>query len=389
MSDIRKRTGKNGTTYQVRYADSSASAGYAYRTFATRKEALAFREDARSRSSGKVASEIRTVAQGLQKWLDVCEKEGRNGDPVTDYTLKNYKYRRDCILAYEWPKQLHDLTVPDVVEFRSWLLRTYSRQMAAKLLSSFHSMILELVKRGVITHDIVTGVSVRNGSRYDEPVAIPSERDVVALLRAADTLANSKNRQIQSAWERYRPMLYLAADTGMRPQEYIVVPTFNLEDTGVTVDRALERGGKISVTKTPAGRRFIDLSSDTVAMVRRYDSEFAVPNSHGLIFPTGTGHWQSPDNWRKRGFQVACEEAGLMDTVEVDGIAIDRPRYTPYDLRHFYASMLIDKRVNLKRIQKLMGHANIETTLNVYGHLVERAEASAEKRTGLLTSLLH
>jgi len=29
-------------------------------------------------------------------------------------------------------------------------------------------------------------------------------------------------------------------------------------------------------------------------------------------------------------------------------------------LRHFYASMLIDQRINLKRIQTLMGHRNIQ-----------------------------
>ena len=49
--------------------------------------------------------------------------------------------------------------------------------------------------------------------------------------------------------------------------------------------------------------------------------------------------------------------------------------------------MLIEKRVNLKRIQKLMGHEKIETTLNVYGHLVERVEAAAEQHTGLLETL--
>ena len=55
-----------------------------------------------------------------------------------------------------------------------------------------------------------------------------------------------------------------------------------------------------------------------------------------------------------------------------------------YDLRHCYASMLIDQRVNLKRIQTLMGHRNIQTTLNVYGHLIERAEAAQESRVSVL-----
>jgi site-specific recombinase XerD len=39
--------------------------------------------------------------------------------------------------------------------------------------------------------------------------------------------------------------------------------------------------------------------------------------------------------------------------------------------------MLIEQRVNLKRVQYLMGHEDIHTTLNVYGHLIERAEVTS------------
>jgi integrase len=69
------------------------------------------------------------------------------------------------------------------------------------------------------------------------------------------------------------------------------------------------------------------------------------------------------------------------------GKIVERPKYKPYDLRHFYASMLIDQRVNLKRIQTLMGHRNIQTTLNVYGHLIERAEMATQVRTSVLTCM--
>ena len=44
--------------------------------------------------------------------------------------------------------------------------------------------------------------------------------------------------------------------------------------------------------------------------------------------------------------------------------------------------------VSLKRIQKLMGHEKIETTLNVYGHVIERVEGASEKRSGMLALLL-
>jgi hypothetical protein len=43
--------------------------------------------------------------------------------------------------------------------------------------------------------------------------------------------------------------------------------------------------------------------------------------------------------------------------------------------------------VNLKRIQTLMGHRDIKTTLNVYGHLIERVDAAERERTSVLTCL--
>lgn len=393
MADIRVRAGRKGKTYQVRYANAAAEGGYAYETFGTLKEARAFLEGGqikKNRAAG--SSDVRTVKQGLQLWLDVCEKEGRNGrDPVTKDVLKNYQWRRDSILKYDWTKTLQELRAPDIVEFRSWLLRTYSQHMAQILLLSFHSMVLELLSRGIINFDFVAGVTIRSSSRYDEPVLIPTEAEVHELLAAADRLANSKNKQIRDSWKRYRPMLYLAADSGMRPQEYLVISEGNLREDGVQVERALESGDrKITVTKTPAGRRFIDLSADTLDMVRHYSRTHGVPaskNKHGLVFPTDTGRWQAPDNWRKRGFAAACEEAGLGEEIEVKGETVFKPRYTPYSLRHFYASMLIEQRTNLKRIQKLMGHEKIETTLNFYGHLIERKEAETEVRTGMLASL--
>ena len=390
MSDIRKRTGTKGTTYQVRYPSKAAESGYAYATFSTRKEAVEFRDGSSARKSApRQHSEIRTVAQGVQLWLDICEKEGRNGrEPVTKYTLENYKYYAKIFNSHPWRMALQELTKPDIIEFRSWLLRSYSREVSHKALAYFHSMILELVSRQIITHDIAAGVIISGKSRYDAPVAIPTEREIGSLLTAADKLANSKNLLLQKTWQRYRPIVYLAVDSGMRPQEYLVAAKSGLRDTGFEVTRALDGSGKqISVTKTRAGRRLIDLNPETLDMLRHYAENHAVKNDHDLIFPCRSGKWITRRHWSRHGFDRLCEEAGLMITVEEDGKTFDRPKYKPYDLRHFYASMLIDDKVNLKRIQTLMGHEDIKTTLNVYGHLIERVEAAERERTSVLTRL--
>lgn len=156
MSDIRKRVGRKGTTYQVRYPSKAAKSGYAYASFDTRKEALAFVESGKTKQDkhSSFHSEIKTVRQATEKWLRVCEKEGLNGrEPVTTYTLKNYEYRAKFITEYPWDKEIQNLTAPDIVAFRSWLLQSdISRDLAGKVLSSFQSVMKEMTIRGVLPH---------------------------------------------------------------------------------------------------------------------------------------------------------------------------------------------------------------------------------------------
>jgi hypothetical protein len=86
MADIRKRSGSKGITYQVRYPSKASKSGYAFKTFSTLKEAREFRESGQTKKTGASRSggSIATVADGIEKWLEVCEKEGRDGrDPVT------------------------------------------------------------------------------------------------------------------------------------------------------------------------------------------------------------------------------------------------------------------------------------------------------------------
>jgi integrase len=392
MADIRKRTGKKGVTYQVRYPSKAAKTGYAFATFPTLKEARAFLEGGKTREAPQSPqTDICTVRQAADLWLRICEKEGLNGrEPVTAYTHKNYEYRARFITLYDWKKDIRDLTPPDVVAFRSWLIAEgLSRDLAGKVLSSFQSIMKEMTIRGVLPHNVASGICIRADSRYHEAVVVPSKRDVVQLLAAADRLANSRNALTARTWERYRPILYLAADSGMRPQEYLAVAKSAIDARGVHVTRAIDGGGgSITVTKTPAGRRYIELSPETVDMVRHYSDHHAAPNDFDLVFPASNRRWMCRKNWQRRGFNAACIEAGLVETVEQDGERIEVPKYRPYDLRHFFASMLIEKQTNLKKIQKLMGHENIETTLNVYGHLLDDDHNAKANNSGMLGGLL-
>lgn len=386
MADIRKREGAKGTTYQVRYASSGTKTGYTYATFDTMKEARAFIE------SGKTATdptphrhpEIKAIEQAIDMWLDICESEGRDDrSPVSPSTLENYRWRARTMKEFNWERPLRELQEPDVIAFRSWLKRRCSADQAQKVLSSFHSVLLEMKRRGVIIEDPAERVSIRQNPRDKEPVSIPSVQEMRVLLQTADRLANSKNREVSSAWERYRPMIYLAADSGMRPQEYLVLPCASIMETGVNIIQALDRSNRIGPPKTKAGRRFIPVGAQSLDMARHYMAKHGTVD---FVFPTRRdGGYQRYNVFVRRGFHVLMEEAGLVTETEENGKRVLVKHFTPYSLRHFFASMLIEQNKSLKFIQTVMGHESIKMTFDVYGHIIRRKEtAELDDEGGIL-----
>jgi integrase len=389
MVDIRKRNGSKGPTYQIRYPNKSTKSGYTYKSFKTLKEARDYAQNELPRHRSSRHPNVGTIEKAIDKWLDVCKAEGRQGrDPVSSATSQGYDYRASIMKMYRWNKGLNELEAPDIVAFRSWLLKNYSRDQAKKVLSSFHSVLLEMVTQGILATDPAAKITIQE-SRYKEPVQIPSIDEVRSILHAADQLANDQNYWIAKAWERYRPMIYLAADTGMRPQEYLALSKADLLQKGVQITQALDRSNKIGPPKSRAGRRFIPVGPETLKMVRAYQKKYDGPNPYQLLFPGEGGSHQRYNNYLRRGWHKLMEKAGLMNETKEGGQKVLAPLYTPYSLRHFYASMLISDNTDLKTIQERMGHADAAMTLNVYGHLVrlKQAEKKAEQK-GILSSVL-
>src|SRR5690349_13899944 len=75
-----------------------------------------------------------------------------------------------------------------------------------------------------------------------------------------------------------------------------------------------------------------------------------------LIFPSQSGGAIRLNNWRRRVFDRACEDAGLVG-------------FTPHDLRHTAASLAISVGANVKAVQRMLGHASAAMTLDIYAGL--------------------
>lgn len=375
MADIRKRTGKRGTNYQVRYPSNTTSSGYAFATFSTLKEARHFTENLGSMKDvpGGVAM---TVPEAVSRWLDICEKIGRDGrEKVEPETLKEYQRRARVMNEYPWPKPLHEIEAADVVAFRNWLLENKTRDLARRALSSFHSVMIEMHRQGAITSDPATGITVKTGGRYDDDadgVEIPTDSEMRSIYAAADRLA-LKNGYMAKCWARYRPLIYLAGFTGMRPSEYRGLSWSQVAADHIVVRQRADATGIIGPVKSRAGRRTLYLPALVSDMLS--DWRAICPASTGdLVFPTASGKPMMLTNFRAGCWDPLMREAGLMEAVEKGGKIVEVPIYTPYALRHYFASKLIETGKDLKFIQRAMGHSKIEVTFNVYGHLIRGRE---------------
>lgn len=396
MADIRKRNSKTGVSYQVRFVDPSTASGYGYRSFRTWKAAQSFKAERELDETGQgmlasAAGDVRHVTDAIDLWLDICARVGRDGrEPIEPVTLIEYRRRAAVMRRYVWAKPVQQLVTTDIVQFRTWLLETVSRDLARRTLSSFHSMLIEMKLQGIIREDPGAGITIRSGGRYDEEdgeVEIPSDQELRDILTAADRMG-AKNGFMEQAWARYRPMIYLAAFSGMRSSELRGLAWAHLHRDRVEIRQRADALGTIGPLKSRAARRSVELSRRVTDLI--FDWRARCPASaDDLVFPTASGRPISGNNFRQDAWLPLLREAGLTYVTETRGRDVERPRYTPHALRHCYASKLIEKKKDAKFIQERMGHSSIEITFNVYGHLMkDREEAHRRTAEELVSDLL-
>ncbi|MHB9073452.1 MAG: site-specific integrase [Desulfobaccales bacterium] len=81
-------------------------------------------------------------------------------------------------------------------------------------------------------------------------------------------------------------------------------------------------------------------------------------NDLNLVFPIEAGNHMNNKNMLWRYYRPTLKAAGC-------------PPLRFHDLRHTYASLLIEQGENIKYIQNQLGHASPTITLNVYAHLMK------------------
>ncbi|MBN1547394.1 MAG: site-specific integrase [Syntrophaceae bacterium] len=180
---------------------------------------------------------------------------------------------------------------------------------------------------------------------------------------------------------RRRPLreyaLFLCAiHTGMRSGELAGLQWGDLDIRGkfIMVRRSIVRG-KVNPTKTGKIRR-VDVSDsllETLFALKKNLKEVLLATGKNelspdtWIFANSEGNPPDMQNLKNRVFFKLLEKAGLR-----------RIRF--HDLRHTYASILIQNGEPLAYVKEQLGHSSIKITVDVYGHLVPGSNRQAVNR---------
>jgi len=124
--------------------------------------------------------------------------------------------------------------------------------------------------------------------------------------------------------------------------------------------------GRFYEPKSETSRRAIDLAPSVMTDLKKWKIVCPITELD-RVFPNQVGKPMDANGLLKRKFQATLRRAKLR-----------KIRF--HDLRHTYASLLIDQGEHPKYVQVQMGHSSINVTMDTYGHLMKAINKEASKR---------
>jgi len=168
-------------------------------------------------------------------------------------------------------------------------------------------------------------------------IVLPTPKEIDEMLNLAKK---------QSRW--LYTLLLLDIATGMRRGELIGLKWSKVDTTKntITIDNQITSDQKDSSLKTTSSYRTIYVSHKILEEVCK------LPHTSAYVFTNNNKHL-IPTSLTMAATKL-FKEANMPED------------FTLHDLRHYHATQLIQKGVNIKVVSRRLGHTNVLTTLNLY-----------------------
>jgi integrase/recombinase XerD len=160
-----------------------------------------------------------------------------------------------------------------------------------------------------------------------------------------------------------RVFLTTVYSCGLRLQEALHLQVSDIDGKRMSIRVHRGKGAK---------DRYVPLPEETLVLLRKH---WATHRNPVLVFPA-LGRGRNEASTAENPMAVKSVQGALRKARYEAGIR--KRRVTMHTLRHSYATHLLEAGVNLRVIQKYLGHAQLETTM-VYLHLTEKGNEDAAK----------
>jgi integrase len=176
------------------------------------------------------------------------------------------------------------------------------------------------------------------------------------------------SKLIESAQGDLKPLLAVACYTGLRMGEILALQWGDIDFKAnvIRVIRSWKQEQGFSTPKTATSRRAVPIIKPLKELLRVYHASIDESHEGSLVFPNSEGKPRDRHRLSNIHFKDALEKAEL-------------PRIRFHDLRHTFASMMIESGCDIKTLQTIMGHSSSKVTLDVYSHLYRSSYDRAAK----------
>lgn len=258
---------------------------------------------------------------------------------VENNTLKQYRPAYKNVFDEFKEKYIKDITALDI---NRYIIKYASQGYAQKTVKT-RLLILNLIFKNAIVNGYIEYNPCQN-------VTIPKnlKKTKRAILTEIDKIKIESNTD-----KTFGILAYILLYTGLRRGEACALTYDDIDFTKniITVNKTVEWVGNKPYIKpypkTEAGKREIPLLDNIKPLLQRKKTGLVFSYNEKLI---ANSHFTRL--WDK--YKI---ESGI--------------NATPHQLRHAFATILYDAGIDIKSAQIIMGHANIQTTLDIYTHLSE------------------
>lgn len=278
---------------------------------------------------------------------------------------------------------LAELTSVQIRDWIDWSLEQGGRVKKGRPVSAAHQPGEPLSRQTVLHHSRVLRQALDVAVKWELIAKNPTR--LVKLPRPVQTEMTALNEEqvklllevVEAVCPSMRPLVMLAVQTGARRSELIALKWEDIDwdQKRLMICRSVEYGkaGKFTLKepKTKAGRRNIPLSQFALDALRQQKGVQAEQRlrcgpawkDHGFVFTQEDGGMLNPNRITSLFYQ-------LWQRPTSSGWVAGVPRIRFHDLRHTFASLLLHKRLDIKLISTMLGHASVAITLDRYSHLM-------------------